>query len=87
MKTIELTIPHRLYLWLLVTWTAIIFGITVTTTNKIIKQYIPNNDPIVRQANGTLEPEILGLRRDNIKLKEIVKKLDINKMYINDITD
>lgn len=87
MKTIELTIPRRIYLWFLITWITIIFGCTITVTSKIVKQYIPNNDPIVRQSNGTLEPELLGLRRDNTKLKEIIKELDINGRYTKDIID
>lgn len=87
MKTIELTVPNRLYSWFLVTWAAIVFGVSVTVAGRVIKQSIPDNAPIVRQANGTLEPEVLGLRRDNEQLKKIIRKLDVDGVYANDIRD
>lgn len=87
MKTIELSIPPTLYRWFIATWCAIVIGLAFAVGTNALRNALPPLEPIERQANGRLGPELRSLRLENTRLKAIIRTLDTRGEYAAEIAD
>ncbi len=84
---IEVSIPDRVYRVFLVTWCALVAGAALAYCTHAIKQSLPPSEPIVKQANGNIATELNALRRENSHLKGIIRTLDMDGTYAEDVKD
>jgi hypothetical protein len=87
MKPIELSIPDKAYRWCLATWCAMVAGLAIALGTHALRNALPPPEPIERQANGRLGPELRSLRLENTRLKQIVRELDTNHKYTAEISN